>query len=280
MSDQATLDIGVLDPGGLADSAAQDDFCAGASCTISIIYDQSPQYNDLTLTNGGWIGDRAQEADAFGVQITVAGHPVYGIHIPQADGSTGVGYRNNEATGTAEGDEPESMYMVVNGRYYNGECCFDYGNAERNSLNNGNGTMEAIYFGNARFWGTGEGDGPWVMGDFENGLFSGKSAGLNTNDESIDHDYVTAMLKGQPHVWAIKVGDAQAGPLTTMYEGAYPDNGYDPMKKEGAIVLGTGGDNSFMAVGDFFEGVMTTGYASDEIDEEVQANIVAAGYGF
>jgi len=25
-----------------------------------------------------------------------------------------------------------------------------------------------------------------------------------------------------------------------MYEGAYPIGGYDPMKKEGAIVLGTG----------------------------------------
>ena len=51
------------------------------------------------------------------------------------------------------------------------------------------------------------------------------------------------------------------------------------MKKEGAIVLGTGGDNSFMGVGDFFEGAMTAGYASDATDTAVQANIVAAGYG-
>jgi hypothetical protein len=63
-----------------------------------------------------------------------------------------------------------------------------------------------------------------------------------------------------------------------MYDGARP-NGYNPMKKQGAIILGIGGDNSNGAQGNFFEGVMTSGNASDAIDEAVQANIVAAGYG-
>jgi hypothetical protein len=30
---------------------------------------------------------------------------------------------------------------------------FDHGNTERNSRDNGNGTMEAIYFGNIKVWG-------------------------------------------------------------------------------------------------------------------------------
>jgi non-reducing end alpha-L-arabinofuranosidase len=278
-SDKTTKEIGVLAPGGFADAAAQDTFCVGTKCTISVIYDQSPQHNHLTLTKGGWIGDRAKEADAVGIKLSVGGHTVYGIHVPQSDGSTGVGYRNNLATGTAKNDEPESMYMVANGKYYNDQCCFDYGNAEANSLNNGNGTMEAIYFGNCGSWGTGEGKGPWVMADLENGLFSGKNARLNAADKSITSEFVTAMLKGKPHTWAIKAGDSQSGGLATMYEGAYPSGGYDPMKKEGAIVLGTGGDNSFMGVGDFFEGAMTTGYASDATEDAVQANVVAAGYG-
>ncbi len=273
-----TMDIGLLSPGGIANSAVQDNFCAGTTCTISIIYDQSPEHNDLTRTTGGWIGDFAKEADAAGISITLNGHTVYGVHIPLLEGLNGTGYRNNEATGTAEGDEPESMYMVANGRAYSDECCFDYGNAERNSLNNGPATMEAIYFGNCTAWGRGEGSGPWVMSDLEEGLFSGLERGLNTGNTSIDFDFVTAMLKGQPHQWAIKAGDAQSGELTTMYEGAYPD-GYDPMLKEGAIVLGTGGDNSYKGVGDFFEGAMTFGYASDETEDAVQANIVAAGYG-
>ena len=47
------------------------------------------------------------------------------------------------------------------------------------------------------------------------------------------------------------------------------------MRKEGAIGLGTGGDNSNAATGNWFEGVMTTTYSSDSADDAVQANIVS-----
>ena len=50
------------------------------------------------------------------------------------------------------------------------------------------------------------------------------------------------------------------------------------MKKQGAIILGIGGDNSNSSPGTFFEGVMTTGYPTDATDNAVQANIVSAGY--
>lgn len=53
----------------------------------------------------------------------------------------------------------------------------------------------------------------------------------------------------------------------------------NPMKLQGAILLGTGGDNSHGAVGTWFEGLMLDGYSTDEADAAVQANIVAAGYG-
>ncbi|MFE9672478.1 arabinofuranosidase catalytic domain-containing protein, partial [Microbispora bryophytorum] len=49
-------------------------------------------------------------------------------------------------------------------------------------------------------------------------------------------------------------------------------------KKEGAILLGIGGDNSNGARGTFYEGVMTSGYPSNATEDQVQANIVAAGY--
>jgi non-reducing end alpha-L-arabinofuranosidase len=38
-SDNATRDIGVLAPGGFADAAAQDSFCAGTSCVITVVRD-------------------------------------------------------------------------------------------------------------------------------------------------------------------------------------------------------------------------------------------------
>ena len=50
------------------------------------------------------------------------------------------------------------------------------------------------------------------------------------------------------------------------------------MHKQGAIILGTGGDNSNQAMGKFFEGIMVTGVTTGATDDAVQANIVAVGY--
>ena len=44
------------------------------------------------------------------------------------------------------------MYMVTSGKHFNNRCCFDYGNAEANAGDDGDGTMEAIYFGNDIGW--------------------------------------------------------------------------------------------------------------------------------
>jgi hypothetical protein len=53
------------------------------------------------------------------------------------------------------------------------------------------------------------------------------------------------------------------------------------MRKQGAILLGNGGDNSNGSEGTFYEGAMTAAgtFPSDATDQLVQANVVAAGYG-
>jgi hypothetical protein len=278
-SDNTTRDIGLLAAGGYVNAATQDSFCAGTSCVITIIYDQSGRNNRLTQAppggfNGPAAGGYDNLADATAAPITVAGHKAYGVFV-----SPGTGYRNNNTNGVATGDQPEGMYAIFDGTHYNGGCCFDYGNAERNSRDNGNGTMEAIYFGNIKVWGYGSGNGPWIMADLENGLFSGINQHLNSGDPSISHRFLTAIVKGEPNHWAIRGGNAQSGSLGTFYNGARPNvAGYNPMKKEGAIILGIGGDNSVGAAGTFYEGVMTSGYPSDATENSVQANIVAAGY--
>ncbi|TDZ28921.1 putative alpha-L-arabinofuranosidase B [Colletotrichum spinosum] len=171
------------------------------------------------------------------------------------------------------------MYAVLDGTHYNGGCCFDYGNAETNSRDTGNGHMEAIYYGDNTIWGTGSGSGPWIMADLENGLFSGASPANNAGDPSITARFVTAVVKGGPNQWALRGANAAAGSLSTYYSGARPSvSGYNPMSKEGAIILGIGGDNSVSGQGTFYEGVMTTGYPTDAAENSVQANIVAAKY--
>merc|ERR1711924_21565 len=81
-------------------------------------------------------------------------------------------------------------------------------------------------------------------------------------------DFVSLMLKGRTDGFALKGGDATHGNFATMYDGPRPirphqkgkkNHGYQPMKKEGGIILGTGGDESNGAQGNFYEGFMATG---------------------
>jgi non-reducing end alpha-L-arabinofuranosidase len=279
-SDGTTKDISVLTAGGYADSAAQDTFCGTAACTISIIYDQSGKGNHLRKAPGGSAKSAGDdEADAKALSVNIGGHKVYGVHVVP-----GIGYRNNTTSGTAKGTQAETEYAVFDGKFYNGGCCFDYGNAETTNNDDGEGTMEAIYWGNCSGWGKGAGNGPWVMADIENGLWAGNVSPYS-GSPSLNYSYVTAMIKGDStNHWAIKAGNSQSGSLSKYFDGAYPAKGawggaYWPMRKQGAIILGIGGDNSNGAQGNFFEGVMTSGYSTDAADDAVQANIVAAGYG-
>jgi hypothetical protein len=274
-SDSATTNIGTLSAGGYANAAAQDTFCAGTTCVITIIYDQSGHGNNLTQApGGGAAGGPDTLANASVLPLTVGGHKVYGVYV-----APGTGYRNDHTSGIATGNNAEGEYAIFDGTHFNSGCCFDYGNAETSNRDTGNGHMEAIYFGKIKVWGFGSGNGPWVMADLENGLFSGVNVHLNSGDQSITSHYVTAIVKGGPNLWAIKAGNAQSGGLTTMYNGRRPNaSGYNPMHKEGAIILGIGGDNSKSSAGSFFEGAMTSGYPTDAADKAVQANIVSIRY--
>jgi hypothetical protein len=83
--------------------------------------------------------------------------------------------------------------------------------------------------------------------------------------------------------FAMKGSNAQSGNLATLWDGGLPP-GYSPMRKQGAIVLGSGGDcckpngGANLSAGTFYEGAMVAGFPSDATENAVQANIVAAGY--
>ncbi len=287
-TDGRTLDIGVVpasrhDTGGYADAAAQDAFCARTYCWITTIYDQSPKANHLTQApRGGFSGpalggfNNLPLADA--APVTLMGHKVYGTFIVP-----GMGLRNDSAKGTAVDDQAEGQYWVINGRHYNSGCCFDYGNAEIDSRDDDNGTMETTYFGDTLPWFHGTPPGPWVMTDQENnlvGCVTADGSKLCTTLPSITWRFVTAMAKGEPHHWTSLGGDAQHDRLAVMFDGPRVDATYDPMRKQGAILLGNGGDNSNGSQGTFYEGAMTAAgtFPTDATDQSVQANVVAAHY--
>ena len=291
-SDSKTLDIGVVkatasDPGGYADAAAQDAFCKDTYCWITVLYDQSGTGNHLyQAPRGGFSGPAMGGYNNVPVAdwapINVMGHKVYGIFI-----APGMGLRLDDPIGTAVDDQAEGQYWVISGHHYNTGCCFDYGNAETDSRDDGDGTMETTYFGNQPTWYHGEAPGPWIMTDQENNLVG--CVNDDPNDkfcvglESVTWRFVTAMADGEPHHWRSMGGDAQQGALKTYYDGGRirnPRNSYDPMRKQGAILLGNGGDNSNGSSGTFYEGAMTAAgtFPTAELNQAVQANVVAARY--
>ena len=291
-SDGKALDIGVVrasaspvkDPGGYANAVAQDTFCANTHCWITTIYDQSPKHNDLVQApRGGFSGPAMGGFNNLPIAdmapITIMGHKAYGVFI-----APGMGLRQNDAKGTAVDDQAEGQYWVINGHHYNSGCCFDYGNAEIDSRDDDNGTMETTYYGNATAWYHGNPPGPWIMTDQENNLVGcvnpGTTSKLCPDLPNITWRFVTAIAKGEPHHWTSMGGDAQQGPLKVMFDGPRIDVTYDPMRKQGAILLGNGGDNSVGSQGTFYEGAMTAAgtFPGDATDQLVQANVVAAKY--
>ena len=152
----ATLDIGVVAAGGIADVAAQERFCGAALCVVEAIYDQSPSANHLGREKGfDFLGPPRNSQDA-GVNLTaqskvgLGGQPVYSaVFDSHCDVGSGrscdgmqAGYSNRTAQDTAVGDEPQTVYALFDGRHYNTGCCFEFGNAEKNATR-WSGSMEA-----------------------------------------------------------------------------------------------------------------------------------------
>lgn len=278
-SDRATLNIGVSSAGEYADSHAQTVFCSHTSCTITEIYDQSPAGNDLYVEGAGGNGPADRGAPANALPVDAGGREVYGVEV-----SAGMGYRDDHTRDIPVGGQPQGIYMVTSGAHVDNKCCFDFGNAEVNNDDNGNGHMDALNF-STECWFTCNGSGPWAQADLENGLFQSDSGGSQDPHDTGTGPvpFVTAMLMNNGNnYFALEQGNAQAGQLSTVYAGPEPysnGTGYSPMHQEGAIVLGTGGDNSNGSIGSFFEGVITAGIPPASADQAVQNNIVSVGYG-
>jgi hypothetical protein len=285
-SDNSTLNIGLASAGGVVNSAPQVSFCSGTTCTITQLYDQTPNGNNLGISpgsscsgcSGGLNGPGANGADiganAMALPVTVGGQRAYGVLV----NNIGTGYRNNAVRNVPTGAQPEGEYMVTSSMLTSGSCCFDFGSAETNDSDDGNATMNAIYYGSACWVGGCTGSGPWVGGDLENGMYFSDNGRNPTNITSETGSFVSAWEKNNGTTnFTLKYGNGQSGGLTTAYSGALP-SGYNPMKVQPSIELGTGGDNSPMGKGEFFEGAVTTGFPSDATENAVQANLASAGY--
>lgn len=282
-SDNSTKDILPLAAGGIADTAPEDTFCAGSTCVLTVVYDQTGKGNDLWYQGSDQVpaSKSSSPAKATSDPATVNGHKIYSVYINPGN----CYWHDGSKSGMPTGAQPEGMYMVTSSRHANSGCCFDYGNSETDRSADGAGAMDAINLSTTTAWGTGAGSGPWVMADLEYGLFAQGDNKNNPKDPTQTAAFVTAVLKNNGTTeYAIKGGDATTGSLSTYYKGALP-GGWSPMKKQGALILGCGGDcckpsgGANASSGIFYEGAIVSGYPTDATETAIQANIVAAGYG-
>ena len=128
-----------------------------------------------------------------------------------------------------------------------------------------------------------QGPGPWIMTDQENNLVGcvnpGSTSKLCANLPTIDWRFVTGIAKGEPHHWASLGGDAQTGPLTTMFDG--PRDRLDAMTRcasRARSCSATAATTASAPRAPSTRASMTTGYPTDATDRLVQANVAAAKY--
>jgi non-reducing end alpha-L-arabinofuranosidase len=321
-SDGNTLNIGLLTRGGYANAHAQNAFCAGTSCVVDKLYDQTADHNTLVpqapttevYSNTNY---SHKPVSATALPIRAGGHAVYGLKFDSGSptglpcvvaavciDSHGEAYNNGHrrAKGVPTGSQPQGIYGVFGGTYTGSDCCFDFGNSEVHGTDDGNGTMDALNFSRDCWDQCGAADGPWVQADLENGMFmtgdttpipfdpaafiggsfesgDGFCCAAGKRNVALRYPFVTAVLNNPgSRTFQIAGGNASSGRLTTYYDGPVPPGkGYSPLRQQGAIILGSGGDQG-TTDGEFFEGVITRGVPSAAADAAVQANIVHVGY--
>jgi hypothetical protein len=296
VSDKQEKDIGTVPATGLVDAAALGAFCAGTSCKVVTLYDQSGNGNDMWRADDPSTNQpgTVKPCDLMDIQYWQTSD---GTKVPIAVESgamwksTAQCLRNRDKTkNMPTGAKPQTEYAVFHAQYLNNNCCFNYGNTGNAVHYSGPGTLSALNFSKITFWSQGTGSGPWPMVDFETGVYAGNTAkcgsgvpssvtctstGQNPNP-SVPFDIVTTLFKhnGVNH-WALKTGNAKAGALSVNVDLSALPNGYSPLKQEGGLGLGEGGAGDTNGTGGFSEGGVIAGETSDGTDDAIQKSIVA-----
>jgi hypothetical protein len=295
-SDKQEKDIGSVTGSGLVDLAALSSFCAGTTCRVTTLYDQSGNGNDMWRAddpNSNQPGtnkpcdlmaiDYWQLSDGTKIPVVVETGDMWK--------SKSQCLRNRDKTkNMPTGSKPQTEYAIFHAKYLNNNCCFNYGNTGNAVHYTGPGTLSALNFSKITFWSKGTGNGPWVMVDWETGVYAGNTAkcgsgvpstvdctstGENANP-SVSFDIVTTLFKhdGTAH-WALKAGNAKSGALATSIDLPSLPKGYSPLKQEGGLGLGEGGAGDSGGDGGFSEGAVIAGQTSDATDDAIQKSIVS-----
>src|SRR5580692_14883 len=227
-SDSTYLNVGLESAGGVVNVAPENSFCAGTTCIISEIYDQSSNGNNMPISpgtscsgcSGGNAGPGPGGADigapAEALPVYVGGQPAYGIDFDKM----GTGYRDNSARNLPIGSDPDGLYELTSSNVTSNQCCFDFGQGETNDSDDGNATMNAIYYGTDCWTGNCTGPGPWVGADIENGMYFSNTGNNPPAYPSENGTFLSAWEENNGGTnMTLQYGNAQSGGLIQTYSG-------------------------------------------------------------
>jgi len=274
---------------GFADIATIEAACTDTLCTVSLLYDQSGNGNDLRVAKAGIMaaGPHAATDDFESVAtkgaLKVAGHDVFGLYMEPRQGyrlparGSGVPYR----------EAAQGIYLLADGTRSATGCCWEFGNV---------GLLRTFTEPVTLFYGIetgnrGAGEGPWFMADFGAGVWAGGSepgdpgwgagstgspAAPNPENPSMPSSFALGFLKTDANDYALRMADVTtATSLITAYRGSLPQR----VLLGGSVVLGVSTENANASWGTFYEGAVIAGFPADGTEQAILENIRAAGYG-
>ena len=195
----------------------------------------------------------------------------------------------NKTKNMPKGAQPETQWAIFHAKYINDGCCFNYGNTGNAIHYTGPGTLSALNFSKLSWWSKGQGRGPWVMVDWEAGVYAGNTCVCShgalcgdctqtgeSSNPTVPHDVVTALMKHDGTArWQLKAGNAKAGALSVSLDLPTLPKGYSPLRQEGGLALGEGGAGDNGGTGGFSEGAVIAAQTDDATDNAIQKSIVS-----
>jgi len=260
-SDSTTQDIGFL-ASGAVNRSTEATFCAATTCTVTLLYDQTGNGNNLP-TGAAAIPASPTIAAAPYAEITTAGST-----FPVLKTASGQAYRRRTSTtAIPTGGSAVTVYEVANNSV-SAALGGAFSENESTVHDDGAGTMFGISYstlqvptGSPAQYGLEHENGDILIDSYQPPNFTlivKKAAGTATT---------TAV--------ELEMGDATTGGLRTLYAG--PGELAAAWNLEGGLSAGEGGDASATPFAGF-EFAVLAGETSDAADAAAQANI-AAFYG-
>src|ERR1700678_3320709 len=120
-SDSTYLTVGLKSAGGVVNVAPENSVCAGTTCTITELYDQTSNANNMLISPGtacsGYSGGNAAPgpggadigAPAEALPVYVGGQPAYGVDIDKF----GTGYPDDAAINLPTGSDADGLYELT-----------------------------------------------------------------------------------------------------------------------------------------------------------------------